>query len=100
VDSFISSFTPLEWSIANKQEGVSGYAKMVVNTSEDNKILGLHIAAPNAGEIIQGYAVAFKKGLTYQDIIDTVGIHPTVAEEFMTMSVLKSSGASGEKAGC
>jgi len=44
--------------------------------------------------------VAFRKGLTFQDLAETVGIHPTVAEEFTTLSVLKSSGASAAKAGC
>jgi thioredoxin reductase (NADPH) len=50
--------------------------------------------------IPQGFATAFRLGLTYQDLLDTVGIHPTVAEEFTTMEVSKSSGASAEKSGC
>lgn len=109
VDCFISRFTPLEWSIHDEQsEAKEAYAKVVVlknsaaNTSDYSNmtVLGLHIAAPNAGEIIQGFAVAFRKGMTYKDLTDTVGIHPTVAEEFTGMSVLKSSGASATKAGC
>lgn len=101
VDCVISSFLPLEWTVAHdNHEGVSCLAKIVLNISNDKEILGLHIAAPNAGEIIQGLAVAFRKGLKHKDLLDTVGIHPTTAEEFTTMSVLKSSGASAEKKGC
>lgn len=100
VDCFVSTFTPLEWSIANKQEGIQCFAKIVVDTTQNNKVLGLHIAAPNAGEIIQGFAVAFKKGLTHQDLLDTVGIHPTIAEEFTIMDISKSSGKSAKKSGC
>ena len=99
VDCFVSAFAPLEWSVVHK-DGLFSYSKIVVHTKDNNRILGLHIASPNAGEIIQGYAVAFRKGLVYQDLLDTVGIHPTIAEEFTTMEVTKSSGANIEKAGC
>lgn len=100
IDCYISSFTPLEWSVAHKHDELSCFAKIVVKKSENNRVVGLHIAAPNAGEIIQGFAVAFRKGITHQDLIDTVGIHPTTAEEFTTMLVTKSSGVSAAKAGC
>jgi len=64
------------------------------------KVVGMHIASPNAGEIIQGYGLALKKGLTYKELVSTVGIHPTVGEEFTTMTITKSSGASIAKTGC
>lgn len=44
--------------------------------------------------------MAVKAGLTYSQLLSTVGIHPTVAEEFTTLTVSKSSGASAQKAGC
>ena len=49
----------------------------------------MHIASPNAGEIIQGFAVAFKKGLnlTHEDLLDCIGIHPTIAEELVSLTV-------------
>jgi len=105
VDCYVSAFQPLEWSIAAKHPDteaaqVACFAKIVVNKNENEKILGLHIASPNAGEIMQGFGVAIKKGITYRDLVNTVGIHPTVAEEFTTMEITKSSGASIEKAGC
>jgi pyruvate/2-oxoglutarate dehydrogenase complex dihydrolipoamide dehydrogenase (E3) component len=102
VDCVISQFAPLEWTVAeDHHQGVSCMAKIVLNTSnKDPEVVGIHIAAPNAGEIMQGLAVAFRKGLTLSDLHGTVGIHPTIAEEFTTMKVLKSSGESAEKAGC
>jgi thioredoxin/glutathione reductase (selenoprotein) len=100
VDAYISSFSPLEWTIAEHKEGLSAFCKVVVHKEMDEKVLGMHIVCPNAGEIIQGFAVAYRKGLVYQDLVDTIGIHPTIAEEFCTMSVKKSSGQSAAKAGC
>jgi len=43
-------------------------------------VLGLHYAGPNAGEVMQGYAVAMKIGLTKEQLDSTIGIHPTCAE--------------------
>jgi pyruvate/2-oxoglutarate dehydrogenase complex dihydrolipoamide dehydrogenase (E3) component len=56
------------------------YLKLVTDKSQNEKVLGFHILAPNAGEITQGIALAIKKGITKQDLDDTVGIHPTIAE--------------------
>jgi pyruvate/2-oxoglutarate dehydrogenase complex dihydrolipoamide dehydrogenase (E3) component len=89
VDCYISSFVPLEWSICEEQHANTSCKFKIVIQKSTEKVLGLHIAAPNSGEIMQGFAVAFRKGLTYTDLIQTVGIHPTVAEEFTTMNVLK-----------
>jgi thioredoxin reductase (NADPH) len=104
VDCVLSQFAPLEWTVAEDfHQGVHCMAKIVINTQSspvDPDVVGIHIASPNAGEIMQGLAVAFRKGLKLSDLQATVGIHPTVAEEFTTMKVLKSSGASTQKAGC
>ena len=55
---------------------------------------------PQAGEIVQGFAVAMKMGLRYADLQRTVGIHPTVAEELVSVSVTKRSGESITQGGC
>lgn len=102
VDSYLSSFTPLEYTVLHMENNPC-IAKVVVNKMagcDYNKVLGLHIAAPNAGEIIQGFGVAIKKGITYDDLMSTVGIHPTVAEELVQATVSKSSGESADKGGC
>lgn len=100
VDTYLSSFQPLEWSIVQDYGELSCLAKVIVDKSDDERVLGMHIAAPNAGEIIQGFAVAFRKGLYRKDLLDTIGIHPTTAEELCGLEVSKSSGKSSKKAGC
>lgn len=60
------------------------YMKLVVQKSTD-KILGAHMVGEEAGEIIQGMAVAIKAGATKAIFDSTLGIHPTAAEEFVTM---------------
>ena len=48
-------------------------------------VVGLHLVGPDAGEVVQGFAVAMKAGATKAVFDSTVGIHPTAAEEFVTM---------------
>lgn len=100
IECYVSAFAPLEWSITNNHTELSCYAKIVVLKTQREKVLGMHIASPNSGELIQGFAVALKKGITYHDLISTIGIHPTIGEEFTVMSVTKSSGKSVAKVGC
>ena len=52
--------------------------------AESDRILGLHMLSPDAGEILQGFGVALKAGATKSDFDRTIGIHPTAAEEFVT----------------
>ena len=60
--------------------------KMVVD-AETNRVLGVHILGEAAGEMIQFVGVAVKKGLTKQDFDATVAVHPTAAEELVTMKL-------------
>lgn len=73
---------------------------MICNKNDNMRLLGIHILSPNAGEIIQGYGIGLKLNATYYDIQNLVGIHPTIAEEFTTMEITKSSGVSSKKGGC
>ena len=68
VDSYAAEFEPLEWSLPHKYQdlGALCYIKIIVNRRDNDRILGMHIASPNAGEIIQGFSLAFRKGITYQ----------------------------------
>ena len=81
VEVFSSFFKPLKYSLSNLNEKV--YIKLIVNAINE-KIIGLHYLGENAGEIIQGFAVAVVKGLK-SDLDETIGIHPTSAEEIVTM---------------
>lgn len=58
--------------------------KLVVDAASD-KVVGCHVVGPDAPEIVQGFAVAVRAGLTKSEFDRTVGIHPTSAEELVTM---------------
>ncbi|KAF7682898.1 Glutathione amide reductase [Astathelohania contejeani] len=73
---FVNSFFSL---CDNKEKSVF---KIIVG---DGRVVGLHLFGVGSDEIIQGFAVAIKKGITYEDIKNTIGVHPTAAEEVVTM---------------
>jgi len=77
-----SSFKPMIHTLSGRDEHT--LMKLVVDGATD-KVLGVHMVGPDAGEIIQGFAVALKCGATKAQFDATVGIHPTAAEEFVTM---------------
>ena len=58
--------------------------KIVVDMETD-KVVGMHMCGPEAAEIMQGFSVALKMGATKADLDSTIGIHPSSAEEFVTM---------------
>ena len=58
--------------------------KLVVDAATD-RVVGLHMVGADAGEAVQGFAVALRAGATKAVFDTTIGIHPTVAEEFVTM---------------
>jgi glutathione reductase (NADPH) len=64
--------------------------KLIVDDASD-KVVGAHMVGAEAGEIIQGMAVAIKAGATKAHFDATIGIHPTAAEEFVTMRTPVSS---------
>jgi len=88
---------PLEWKLLEKTN--TCYIKLICNKIS-NKIVGLHILGPNSGEIIQGYSVAINMGATYEDFIQTVGIHPTLSEDVTNLTITKSSGEEPYKKSC
>ncbi|HMA79779.1 MAG TPA: glutathione-disulfide reductase, partial [Candidatus Binatia bacterium] len=73
---------PLKHTLTGRDERTM--MKLVVDQSSD-RVLGCHMVGPDAGEIIQGLAVALNCGATKAQLDATVGIHPTAAEEFVTM---------------
>ena len=77
-----STFTPLRHTLSGRPEKT--LMKLVVEDSTD-QVLGVHMVGPEAGEIVQGLAVAIKAGATKAVFDATIGIHPTAAEEFVTM---------------
>jgi len=100
IEVYHKSFTPLEWSLSSESRHSECFTKVVVDKTNNGKVLGIHYLGPNAGEVMQGYGSAIKKGLTFKDLEETVGIHPTTAEEIVTLSVTKSSGKDAAAGGC
>ena len=82
LDIFESDFKPMKHTLSGRDERT--YLKMIVRRSDD-VVLGIHMVGPDAGEITQGLAVALVAGATKAQFDATVGIHPTAAEEFVTM---------------
>ncbi|XP_022155799.1 glutathione reductase, chloroplastic [Momordica charantia] len=82
VDIYTANFRPLKATLSGLPNRV--FMKLVV-CAKTNKVLGLHMCGEDSPEIMQGFAVAVKAGLTKADFDATVGIHPTAAEEFVTM---------------
>lgn len=99
LEVYHTNFIPLEWTLPHGEPN-DCYLKVLVDLKNNQKVVGLHYIGPNAGEVILGYAVALRVGMTFHDLISTVGIHPTTSEEFTTVNITKRSGLSPEKTGC
>ena len=79
---FESRFRPMKLTLTDCQE--RSLMKLVVD-AETDRVLGCHMVGGEAGEILQGIAIAIKAGATKRIFDETIGIHPTAAEEFVTM---------------
>jgi len=79
---YTSKFRHMKHTLSGRDEKV--FMKLVVDDATD-RVVGCHMVGPDAGEIIQGLAVAMKAGATKAVFDSTIGIHPTAAEEFVTM---------------
>jgi len=79
---FTSTFRPMKYAMSEVQDKT--FIKMIVDKASD-KVVGLHIAGLDAAEILQGFAAAMKAGITKERLDATIGIHPTSAEEIVTL---------------
>jgi glutathione reductase (NADPH) len=82
VDVYESKFRPLKATLSGREDRT--FMKLIVERAGD-RVVGVHMMGPDAPEIVQGLAVALKAGATKRQFDQTVGIHPTAAEEFVTM---------------
>jgi glutathione reductase (NADPH) len=82
VDIYLAEFQPMKHTLSGRDEKMM--MKLVVE-SATQEVVGVHIVGPDAPEIVQGFAVAVKSGLTKEQFDSTIGIHPTAAEELVTM---------------
>lgn len=79
---FKSTFKPMKHTISGRDEQT--FMKLVVDKATD-RVVGAHMVGPDAGEIMQGFAIAMRAGASKALFDTTIGIHPTAAEEFVTM---------------
>ena len=100
VEVYHIAFKPYEWNLLYGRKNSICYTKMVVDISQQEKVIGLHYIGPNAGEVMQGYAVAVTAGLTKAAFDKTIAIHPTCAEEIVYLSIKKSEQPHVVKEGC
>jgi glutathione reductase (NADPH) len=82
VDIYETAFRPMRATLSGRSERV--YMKLVVN-ADSQKVLGAHLFGPEAGEMIQLVAVALQMGATKLDFDSTMAVHPTMAEELVTL---------------
>lgn len=82
VDIYTSNFRPLKATLSGLPDRM--FMKLIVSAKND-KVIGLHVCGDDSAEIVQGFAVAIKAGLTKAQFDATVGIHPTSAEELVTL---------------
>jgi len=109
VEVYHLAYDTLELSVAHRVDA-SGmpmpphcYSKLITTrgaTPADERVLGIHVLGPHAGEVIQGFAVAVRMGATRADLESTIGIHPTHAEEVVTLDRTKRSGEAFVKTSC
>ncbi len=82
VDVYVSSFRPMKATLSGREERTM---MKVITERASGRVLGFHMVGQDAPEILQGLAVALQCGVTKKQLDATVGIHPTAAEEFVTM---------------
>uniref|UniRef100_A0A8C3AQN2 Thioredoxin reductase 2 n=1 Tax=Cyclopterus lumpus TaxID=8103 RepID=A0A8C3AQN2_CYCLU len=99
IEVYHAFYKPLEFTVAER-DASQCYLKVVCERAGEQKILGLHFTGPNAGEVTQGFAMGFQCGATYSHLLQTVGIHPTCAEELTKVSITKRSGLDATVTGC
>ncbi|VVC44920.1 Hypothetical protein CINCED_3A017509 [Cinara cedri] len=91
IEVYHAYYKPTEFFIPQKNVK-NCYLKVITLLEAPQKVLGMHFIGPQAGEVIQGYAAALKSGLTFEHLKNTVGIHPTISEEFTRVGITKRSG--------
>ena len=82
VKVYLSRFTPMYYALGEQKQ--TSVMKLIT-AGDDERIVGCHVIGDGADEMMQGFAVAIRMGATKKDFDDTVAIHPTSAEEFVTM---------------
>lgn len=81
-----STFNAMYYAMMDSDDLKSPTSYKIVCAGKDEKVVGLHIVGDSSAEILQGFGVAVKMGATKKDFDNCVAIHPTSAEELVTMT--------------
>lgn len=101
IEVYHTKHTPTEQVLRSDPDASShNFAKLIVNSADNDRVIGLHYLGPNAGEITGGFGLGLIMGATKSDFDRVVGIHPTASEVFTTMSITKRSGQSIDVEDC
>lgn len=84
IEVYTSTFKPTEWAFDPEKPRNVCMSKAIVQKST-RKVLGLHYTGLQAGEVMQGYGIAIRLGLKFEEFTDTIAIHPTGSEEVVTL---------------
>ena len=87
LDIYRSEYRPMKHTLSGRDE--RSMMKLIVNQASQ-RVIGVHMVGPDAGEILQGMAIALRMGATKMDFDRTIGIHPTAAEELVTLREVDS----------
>jgi glutathione reductase (NADPH) len=82
VKVYLSRFTPMYYALGEKRQRS---VMKLITAGSDERIVGCHVIGDGADEMMQGFAVAVRMGARKRDLDDTVAIHPTSAEELVTL---------------
>jgi glutathione reductase (NADPH) len=82
IDIYRTEFRPMKYTLTNRDE--RAMLKLIVRRSDD-RVIGIHMVGLDTPEIVQGFAVAMTAGATKADFDTTIGLHPTSAEELVTL---------------
>jgi len=99
---------PLQLALYKANSKIA-YMKVITTRSKDDenalkgadeKVLGIHYFGPAADEMIGGFAIGMKLGMTKRDLDSTIGVHPSVSEDLYNLEITKRSGADFRKTDC
>ena len=99
VEVYHRETTPLQYSLYKDNKKVA-YMKVIVDKTKDEKVVGIHYFGPAADEIIGGFVVAMKLGMTKAHLDSVIGIHPSISEDMFNLEVTKRSGEEFRKTEC
>ena len=99
IEVYLKETTALENALY-KENTKFNFLKVITNLADKERVVGMHYIGPKAEEVIGGFAVAMKLGMTKRDLDRSIGVHPSSSEDFFLMKITKRSGGDYKKGGC